>query len=52
MLTEESNKYLFVFRAFLFNERVKSQDHRIQLLIDEIDQELSRRRKALAGSVR
>ena len=52
MLSEESTQYLFVFRAFLFNERTKNHDTRIQALIDQIDQELARRQKLAAGPVR
>lgn len=52
MLDEESTQYLFVFRAFLFNERMKTDDPQIQALIDKIDQELSKRRKVMAGPVR
>jgi hypothetical protein len=52
MLNEESTQYLFVFRAFLFTQRMKSHDPQIQALIDQIDQELSRRRKVSAGPIR
>lgn len=52
MLNEESTQYLFVFRAFLFTERMKTRDPRIQALIDEIDAELSKRRKVSAGPIR
>jgi hypothetical protein len=52
MLSEESTQYLVVLRAFLFSERTKNHDSRIQALIDQIDQELSKRRKLAAGPVR
>ena len=52
MLSEESTQYLFVFRAFLFNERTKTQDPQIQFFITQIDEELSRRRKRAAGPIR
>ena len=52
MLSEEPTQYLFLFRTFLFNQRTKIQDPLIQAVIEQIDQELSRRRKLSAGPVR
>jgi hypothetical protein len=52
MLSDESTQYLFVFRAFLFNERVKTRDPVIEALIEAINRELARRRTAMAGSIR
>ena len=52
VLSEESTQYLFALRAFLFNQRTKTHDPRIQPLIDHIDEELCRRQKVTAGPVR
>jgi hypothetical protein len=52
MLAEEPTQYLFTLRTFLFNERVKRRDPSIELLIEEIAKELSKRQKLMAGPIR
>jgi hypothetical protein len=52
MLNEEPTQYLYAFLVFLFNERIKRRDPRIQALIDEIDQEFAKRRNVPPGPIR